>query len=63
MVTPRPKVLFVVGEPVKVVDGPFREFTGTVEAVNPNRSRVRVALSVFGRPTPVDLDFIQVEAA
>jgi transcriptional antiterminator NusG len=56
-------VLFVVGEPVKVVDGPFREFTGTVEAVNPNRSRVRVALSVFGRPTPVDLDFIQVEAA
>ena len=63
MVTPRPKVLFVVGEPVKVVDGPFRQFTGTVEAVNPNRSRVRVALSVFGRPTPVDLDFIQVEAA
>jgi transcriptional antiterminator NusG len=63
MAAPRPKMLFVVGENVKVVDGPFREFTGTVEAVNPNRSRVRVALSVFGRPTPVDLDFIQVEAA
>lgn len=63
MPAPRPKMLFVVGEKVKVVDGPFREFTGKVEAVNPNRSRVRVALSVFGRPTPVDLDFIQVEAA
>jgi transcriptional antiterminator NusG len=63
MGAPRPKVLFVIGEPVRVVDGPFREFTGTVESVNPNRSRVRVALSVFGRPTPVDLDFIQVEAA
>jgi len=62
-VTPRPKVLFVVGEKVKVVDGPFREFAGTVEAVNAGRSRVKVALSVFGRPTPVDLDFLQVEAA
>ncbi|MBI4525679.1 MAG: transcription termination/antitermination protein NusG [Deltaproteobacteria bacterium] len=62
-IAPRPKALFVIGDRVKVVDGPFREFTGTVEAVNPNRSRVRVALSVFGRPTPVDLDFIQVEAA
>lgn len=63
MAAPRPKVMFVIGEKVRVVDGPFREFNGTVEAVNPNRSRVRVALSVFGRPTPVDLDFIQVEAA
>jgi transcriptional antiterminator NusG len=63
MAAPRPNMLFVVGEAVKVVDGPFRDFTGTVESVNANRSRVRVALSVFGRPTPVDLDFIQVEAA
>jgi transcriptional antiterminator NusG len=63
MASPRPKMLFVVGEKVKVVDGPFREFSGTVEAINPNRSRVRVALSVFGRPTPVELDFVQVEAA
>jgi transcriptional antiterminator NusG len=62
-VKPRPKVLFVVGEQVKVVDGPFRDFTGTVAEVNDGRSRVKVALSVFGRPTPVDLDFIQVEAA
>lgn len=63
MAAPRPRVLFIVGENVRVVDGPFREFTGTVASINSNRSRVRVALSVFGRPTPVDLDFIQVEAA
>jgi len=62
-VQPRPRLHFTVGERVKVVDGPFRDFTGTVEAVNPQRSRVRVAINVFGRPTPVDLDSIQVEAA
>jgi transcriptional antiterminator NusG len=61
--TPRPKVRFTVGEPIKVVDGPFRDFTGIVESVRPERSRVRVAVSVFGRPTPVELDFVQVEAA
>ncbi len=60
---PRARVVFVVGDNVRVVDGPFRDFTGTVESINSNRSRVRVALSVFGRPTPVDLDFVQVEAA
>jgi transcriptional antiterminator NusG len=63
MAAPRPKTLFTVGERIKVVDGPFRDFSGTVEAVKPERSRVRVAVSVFGRPTPVELDFIQVEAA
>ncbi len=63
MAAPRSRVVFVVGGNVRVVDGPFRDFTGTVESINSNRSRVRVALSVFGRPTPVDLDFIQVEAA
>jgi transcriptional antiterminator NusG len=63
MAAPRSRALFVVGENVRVVDGPFRDFTGTVESMNPSRSRVRVALSVFGRPTPVDLDFVQVEAA
>jgi transcriptional antiterminator NusG len=52
-----------VGDKVKIVDGPFREFTGTVEEFNPERARVKVALSVFGRPTPVVLDPIQVEAA
>ncbi len=63
IITPRSKVLLTVGESVKVVDGPFRDFTGTVQAVKGDRSRVSVALSVFGRPTPVDLDFCQVEAA
>lgn len=63
MAAPRPKTLFTLGERVKVVEGPFRDFTGTVEAVKPERARVRVAISVFGRPTPVELDFLQVEAA
>lgn len=62
-VRPRPKRVFTVGEKVKIVDGPFREFTGTVEEFNPERSRVKVSLSVFGRPTPVVLEPIQVEAA
>ncbi len=60
---PRPKVAFFAGERVKIVDGPFRDFVGTVEEVKPERSRVRVAVSVFGRSTPVELDFHQVEAA
>jgi transcriptional antiterminator NusG len=63
MAAPRPKTLFTVGEKVKVVEGPFRDFTGTIEAVKPERSRVRVAVGVFGRPTPIELDFLQVEAA
>jgi transcriptional antiterminator NusG len=63
MAAPRPKALFFVGEKVKVVDGPFRDFTGTVQDVNPERSRARVFISVFGRPTPVELDFLQLEAA
>jgi len=63
LATPRPKNLFTIGEKVKVVEGPFRDFSGTVEAVKPERARVRVAVSVFGRPTPVELDFLQVEAA
>jgi len=52
-----------VGEKIKVVEGPLCDFTGTVEAVSPERSRVRVVVSVFGRPVPVDLDLVQVEAA
>jgi transcriptional antiterminator NusG len=62
-VKPRPKTIFGIGDSVKIVDGPFREFTGTVEEFNPERSRIRVALSVFGRPTPVVLDPMLVEAA
>jgi transcriptional antiterminator NusG len=60
---PRPRTSFEVGERVKIVGGPFQDFTGTVEDFNPERSRLKVSLSVFGRPTPVVLDPIQVEAA
>ncbi len=62
-IVPTPSVLLEVGERVKVIDGPFRDFSGTVQAVRSDRSRVSVAISVFGRPTPVELDFCQVEAA
>jgi transcriptional antiterminator NusG len=60
---PKPKVLFEVGESVKVVDGPFQDFNGTVEEVRPEKGKVRVLISIFGRATPVELDFIQVEKA
>jgi transcription termination/antitermination protein NusG len=59
----RPKTLFTVGETIRVVEGPLRDFTGKVEAVRPERSRLRVAVSVFGRPTSVELDFLQVTTA
>lgn len=62
-VAPRPRMILTIGDKVKVVDGPFRDFAGIVEAVKPERSRVRVAVTVFGRATPVELDFLQVEAA
>jgi transcription termination/antitermination protein NusG len=60
---PKPKVLFEVGEAVKVVDGPFQDFNGTVEEVKPDKGKVRVLISIFGRATPVELDFVQVEKA
>ena len=63
MAAPRPRQLFIVGERVKIVEGPLRDFIGTIESVKPERSLLRVAVSVFGRPTPVELDFLQVEAA
>lgn len=59
----RPKFSFSIGQLVKVVEGPFQEFTGIIQAVKPERSRARVAVSVFGRQTPVELDFHQLEAA
>lgn len=58
---PRPKTLFNVGEEVRVVDGPFTEFMGTVEAVNYEKNRISVSLEIFGRRTPVELEFHQVE--
>ena len=57
----RPKQTFVVGESVRIVDGPFDTFSGTVEDVNLERSKLRVSVGIFGRSTPVELDFLQVE--
>jgi transcription termination/antitermination protein NusG len=58
---PKPKVKFTIGESVTVVDGPFSNFNGTVEEINEDKGKVKVLVSIFGRPTPVELDFIQVE--
>lgn len=60
---PRPKVLFEPGELVRVVDGPFNDFSGVVEQVNYEKSRLQVAVQILGRSTPVELDFTQVEKA
>ncbi len=60
---PRPKVLFEPGEVVRVTDGPFNDFNGVVEQVNYEKSKVRVAVQILGRSTPVELDFSQVEKA
>jgi transcriptional antiterminator NusG len=58
---PRPKVLWQVGELVRVKDGPFTDFNGAVEEVNYEKSKVRVSVTIFGRATPVELVFAQVE--
>ncbi|KAA0891022.1 transcription termination/antitermination protein NusG [Pusillimonas sp. ANT_WB101] len=58
---PKPKVLFEVGEMVRVKEGPFADFNGNVEDVNYEKNKVRVSVTIFGRATPVELDFAQVE--
>jgi transcriptional antiterminator NusG len=60
---PKPKVLFEIGEAVRVKEGPFTDFHGNVEDVNYDKSKLRVSVSIFGRSTPVELDFGQVEKA
>jgi transcriptional antiterminator NusG len=58
---PRPKVLFEVGEMIRVVDGPFNDFNAVVDEVNYDKSKLKVAVLIFGRSTPVELDFTQVQ--
>jgi len=57
---PKPKYFFEYGDEIRVIDGPFTNFNGTVEEVNPEKGKIRVLVSIFGRSTPVELDFVQV---
>ncbi|MBW1898109.1 MAG: transcription termination/antitermination protein NusG [Deltaproteobacteria bacterium] len=57
---PQPKFFFEQGDEIRVIDGPFTNFNGTVEDVNPEKGKIKVLVSIFGRSTPVELDFVQV---
>lgn len=57
---PRPKYFFESGDEIRVIDGPFKNFNGTVDEVNPEKGKIRVLVSIFGRATPVELEFVQV---
>jgi len=57
---PQPKYFFEPGDDIRVIDGPFTNFNGTVEDVNPEKGKIKVLVSIFGRSTPVELDFVQV---
>ena len=58
---PKPKFTFDRGETVRIIDGPFNNFTGVVEEINMDRNTLKVMVTIFGRSTPVELDFLQVE--
>jgi transcriptional antiterminator NusG len=58
---PQPKYFFESGDDIRVIDGPFTNFNGTVEEVNPEKGKIKVLVSIFGRSTPVELDFVQVQ--
>jgi transcriptional antiterminator NusG len=60
MEAPRYKTAFTVGEAVKITDGPFSDFLGTIESIDEEKGKLKILVSIFGRETPVELDFLQV---